>query len=124
MHALFNLVDTLISLYIWALILAAALSWFIALNIVNVRHRGVIMVGQFLDRITEPALRPIRRILPHLGGIDVSPVVLILGLMFLRDLMAEMGLTGHGYYRRAAWDGLTVVAQTAADCLGMGWLGA
>lgn len=118
MHAFFNLLDSLIGLYIWTLIVGAALSWLVALNVVNVRNRGVIMVGQFLERVTEPALRPIRRILPHLGGIDISPVVLILGLMFLRDLMAEMGLTGYGYYRRAALDGLMMVAQAGAGILG------
>ena len=81
------LVDTVITLYIWILIAAAVLSWLIAFNVVNTRNPIVHSVADFLYRITEPALRPIRSILPNLGGIDISPVVLILGLLFLRNLI-------------------------------------
>jgi YggT family protein len=72
-----------ISIYIWLLIGQAVLSWLIAFGIVNRHNRVVGMIEDFLWRITEPALRPIRRILPNLGGIDISPVVLILLLYFL-----------------------------------------
>jgi YggT family protein len=81
------LVDTVITLYIWILIAAAVLSWLIAFNVVNTRNPIVHSVADFLYRITEPALRPIRSILPNLGGIDISPVILILGLLFLRNLI-------------------------------------
>ena len=81
------LVDTIITLYIWILIAAAVLSWLIAFNVVNTRNPIVHSVADFLYRITEPALRPIRSILPNLGGIDISPVILILGLLFLRNLI-------------------------------------
>ncbi|MBV9558464.1 MAG: YggT family protein [Pseudolabrys sp.] len=81
------LVDTIITLYIWILIAAAVLSWLIAFNVVNPRSPLVANLGEFLYRITEPALRPIRNILPNLGGIDISPVILIIGLLFLKQLI-------------------------------------
>jgi YggT family protein len=81
------LVDTLISLYIWILIAAAVLSWLIAFNVVNTRNPIVANIGEFLYRVTEPALRPIRNLMPNLGGIDISPVILIIGLLFLKQLV-------------------------------------
>jgi len=81
------LIDTIITLYIWILIAAAVLSWLIAFNVVNTRNTVVAAIGDFLYRVTEPALRPIRSILPNLGGIDISPVILILGLLFFRNLV-------------------------------------
>ena len=81
------LVDTIISLYIWILIAAAVLSWLVAFNVVNPRSPIVANLGQFLYQITEPALRPIRNVLPNLGGIDISPVILIIGLLFLKQLI-------------------------------------
>ena len=89
MHSLLNLVDTLITLYIWVLIVSAIMSWLAALNVVNTQNRFVYAVGDVLYRATEPALRPLRKVIPNLGGIDVSPVVLILGLVFVRSLMWE-----------------------------------
>jgi YggT family protein len=78
------LVDTVITLYIWILIGSAVLSWLVVFNVVNTRNPIVNSVGDFLYRVTEPALRPIRNIMPNLGGIDISPVILIIGLMFIR----------------------------------------
>ena len=89
MNSLLILLDTIISLYIWALIIHVVLTWLVTLDVVNTRNRFVYMVGHSLHRLTEPALRPIRRVLPHLGGIDISPVVLIIGLWFVRNLMFE-----------------------------------
>jgi YggT family protein len=77
------LVDTIITIYIWLLIASAVLSWLIAFNVVNTRNPIVHSIGEFLYRVTEPLLRPIRNLLPNLGGIDVSPVILIIGLLFL-----------------------------------------
>lgn len=87
MFALIWLIDTLIGLYIWLLIASAILSWLVAFNVVNTRNRFVYIVGDFLYRVTEPALRPIRRVLPNLGGLDISPVLLILLLLFLQNLL-------------------------------------
>ena len=89
MYAFLNLVSTVISIYIWLLIAQAVLSWLVAFGIVNRYNRVVATVGDFLWRVTEPLLRPIRRVLPDLGGIDISPVILILLLWFLRNLMFE-----------------------------------
>lgn len=87
MYALLNLIGTVITLYIYVLIASAIFSWLIAFNILNTHNRFVYMVSDFLYRITEPALRPIRRFVPLLGGVDISPVVLILLLIFIRDFL-------------------------------------
>lgn len=84
------LIDTVIELYIWILIAGAILSWLIAFNVVNTRNRFVQMAGDFLYRITEPVLQPIRRVLPNLGGIDLSPLALILALLFLQQVLARL----------------------------------
>src|SRR5436305_14605392 len=87
MRALLWLVDTLIDIYIWLLIAQAILSWLLAFGVINRYNRGVAVIGDFLYRVTEPLLRPIRSVLPSFGGIDVSPIILILILMFLRRLI-------------------------------------
>ncbi len=87
MNALFWLIDQVIGLYITLVIVQVVLSWLVAFNVVNTRNRFVYLVGDFLYRITEPALTPIRRLLPRMGGMDLSPVVLILGLYFARVLL-------------------------------------
>ena len=97
MYSFLQLISTVITLYIWALIISAVLSWLVAFNVINTHNKFVYMVGDFLYRITEPALRPIRRLIPLLGGIDISPVVLILGLVFIRNLMFEIFLGQGGY---------------------------
>jgi YggT family protein len=88
MRALFLVIDLALQLYIWILIAAAVLSWLVAFNVVNTRNPVVASVGEFLYRITEPLLRPIRNAMPNLGGIDVSPVVLILIIIFIRYVIA------------------------------------
>jgi YggT family protein len=90
MRALFWLLDTAISLYVWALIISAVLSLLLAFNVLDTRNRFVWTLADFFYRVTEPALRPIRRWLPNLGGVDLSPLVLILLLSALRILLAEI----------------------------------
>ncbi len=82
-----NLFNAVVELYIWCLIIWVVLSWLVAFNVINTHNRFVGMLGDFLDRITEPALRPIRRVMPNLGGIDISPIILILLVYFVRDLV-------------------------------------
>ena len=89
MHSLVSLIYTVIQLYIYILIASAILSWLIAFNVVNMRNQVVAMIAEALWRLTEPALRPIRRFLPNLGGLDISPVVLILLLIFIQNLLIE-----------------------------------
>ena len=87
MYAIFWLIDTVIGFYIALVIAQIVLSWLVSFNVVNTRNRFVYIVGNFLYRVTEPALRPIRRLLPSFGGIDLSAVVLLLGLYFVRMLL-------------------------------------
>jgi YggT family protein len=87
MVPLIGFIVLVIDLYIWVVIAGAILSWLIAFNVVNTQNRFVYSVADMLYRITEPALRPIRSILPNLGGIDISPVILILFLLFIRDVV-------------------------------------
>ena len=81
------LIQEIIFLYICILIAAAVLSWLVAFNVVNPYNQIVRNIGEVLHRLTEPALRPIRNLLPNLGGIDISPVILILLLLFLERLI-------------------------------------
>lgn len=89
MLSLLNLVSTVIQLYIYALFIFIILGWLVQFNVINSQNRFVYLVMDFLYRITEPLLRPIRNVLPNLGGLDISPIVLVLGLSFLRSLMWE-----------------------------------
>jgi YggT family protein len=85
---LIAIIQIAIHLYIWVVIAAAILSWLIAFGVVNTYNRVVYVINDFLYRVTEPALRPLRRYIPNLGGIDISPVVLILLLYFI-DMVLE-----------------------------------
>lgn len=90
MTAVHWLIDTLITLYIYVLIANAVLSWLLAFGVVDPRNNIVRTIGEALYQLTEPALRPIRRFLPNLGGLDISPVILIVALIFVRMLVAEI----------------------------------
>jgi YggT family protein len=87
MVPLIRFIVLVIDLYVWVVIAGAILSWLIAFNVVNTNNRFVYQVADMLYRVTEPSLRPIRSILPNLGGIDISPVILILFLLFIRDVV-------------------------------------
>jgi YggT family protein len=89
MRAILDVILIVLDLYIWLLIAAAILSWLLAFNVVNARNQFVAMLGDFLFRITEPVLRPIRNMLPSLGGIDVSPVVVILIIILIKDVIVR-----------------------------------
>jgi YggT family protein len=77
---IFFIVGSLISLLIWAIIINAVLSWLVAFNVINLHNRFVYNVTRFLDAVTDPVLRPFRRFIPTLGGVDISPIVAILVL--------------------------------------------
>ncbi|MGF9694865.1 MULTISPECIES: YggT family protein [unclassified Rhizobium] len=87
MLALFQTIDLALNLYTWVLIISAIFSWLYAFNVINSSNQFVNSIGRMLFNLTEPALRPIRRILPDLGGIDISPVILLLIIFFIRSLM-------------------------------------
>jgi YggT family protein len=84
MLELIRFINFLLDLYIFVLFAAAILSWLVVFNVVNTRNPGVAMIGDFLYRVTEPALRPIRERLPNFGGIDISFIVLILIIYFIQ----------------------------------------
>jgi YggT family protein len=88
MRAILDIVLIVLDLYVWLLFAAAILSWLIAFNVINTRNQFVSAVAEFLYRITEPVLRPIRSLLPGLGGLDISPVIVILIIMFLQRVIA------------------------------------
>ena len=81
------LIDTVISVYFWIILAMVILSWLIAFNVVNRSNPYVRQIGQALEKLTEPLLRPIRRFLPDLGGIDISPIILLIGLQFFGMLV-------------------------------------
>ena len=87
MRALLDIILLVLQIYIWLLIASAVLSWLIAFNVVNTRNQFVSSVAEFLYRITEPLLRPIRNIMPDLGGLDISPIILILIIMFIQRVI-------------------------------------
>ena len=89
MISLAILVDKIIDIYTWIVIASAIMSWLVAFGVVNTRNQFIRTVVDILYRVTEPALRPIRRIMPNLGGVDISPVILLLLLFFVRSLLAE-----------------------------------
>ncbi len=89
-RTLFWLADELISLYIWAVILAAIFSMLASFGVLDTRNRVVWTIGDFLYRITEPALRPIRNFLPSFGSIDISPIILLLLLQASRMLLSSL----------------------------------
>jgi YggT family protein len=87
MRALLDVILLALRLYLYLVIAQAILSWLIAFNVVNTRNPFVARVGEFLYRITEPVLRPIRNMLPNLGGIDLSPVVLFLIVILIQQII-------------------------------------
>lgn len=87
MRAILDIVLLVLQIYIWLLIASAVLSWLVAFNVVNTRNQVVATIGDFLYRITEPVLRPIRNAMPSLGGIDVSPVILILLILLIENVI-------------------------------------
>lgn len=87
MRAILDVILIVLQLYVWVLIAAAVLSWLVAFNVVNPYNQFVRSVGEFIYRITEPVLAPIRSILPSLGGLDLSPMVLILIIFFIERVI-------------------------------------
>ncbi|MBP6986081.1 MAG: YggT family protein [Alphaproteobacteria bacterium] len=94
---LFNLIHTLISLYLYVLLASIIMSWLIAFSLVNTNNHFISMINGFLFRVTEPALDPIRKRLPDLGGLDISPVILILAIYFVRDVLSRLMIRLGGF---------------------------
>ena len=94
MKSIFILLDSIITIYLWIIIINAILSWLVAFNILNTQNRFVFSVLDATYKLTDPALNKIRRFIPTFGSIDISPVVLILILMFLRNIIFEIFAPG------------------------------
>ena len=94
MKSIFVLLDSVITIYIWIVIINAILSWLVAFNILNTQNRFVFFVLDTTYKLTDPALNKIRRFIPTFGSIDISPVILILLLIFLRNLIFEVFAPG------------------------------
>ena len=89
MRALLNVILIALQLYTYLIVASAILSWLVAFNVVNTRNDFVRSIWNFLDAVTEPVLRPIRNILPNLGGVDISPIILILLIIFIQNLIVD-----------------------------------
>ena len=87
MSPIFELLVQVLELYKFVLIAAVIMSWLVAFNVINTHNRFVYAISDFLYRVTEPALRPIRRFVPSLGGVDISPIILILLLWFIQRMI-------------------------------------
>ena len=94
MKSIFILLDSIITIYLWIIIINAILSWLVAFNILNTQNRFVFSVLDATYKLTDPALNKIRRFIPTFGSIDISPIVLILILMFLRNIIFEIFAPG------------------------------
>ena len=90
MKSIFILLDSIITIYLWIIIINAILSWLVAFNILNTQNRFVFSVLDATYKLTDPALNKIRRFIPTFGSIDISPLILILLLMFLRNIIFEI----------------------------------
>jgi YggT family protein len=89
LYAVINLLLTILDLYWWVVIAMAVMSWLVAFDVVNMRSQAAYSLWRALNGLTEPVLAPIRNVLPNFGGLDLSPVVLLLALQFLRDVVAR-----------------------------------
>ena len=87
MNPIIYLVELVIEILTWVVIAGAIMSWLVAFGVVNMRNAFIRTVVETLYRLTEPMLRPIRRMMPNLGGVDISPVILLLGLFFVREVL-------------------------------------
>ena len=87
---IYNVISVLLNLYLWAIIISVILSWLLNFGIINTHNPFVSNIGHFLFKITEPALAPIRRIIPNFGGIDIAPILLILSIYFIQDVLHRL----------------------------------
>lgn len=85
-YPFFTLIDAILQIYIFVVFVAVVMSWLLAFNVINRHNRFVDAVWRTVLALTEPLLRPIRRVLPSLGGLDISPIILFLGILFLREM--------------------------------------
>lgn len=89
MRALLDVLLIVLHLYTYVIVIVAILSWLVAFNVINIYNDFVRAIWNTLNALTEPLLRPIRRVLPNLGGIDISPIILILLIILIEDIIGR-----------------------------------
>jgi YggT family protein len=87
---LYYIIDSLLMLLVWAIIISAILSWLVAFDVINLRNRIVYNVARFLDAVTRPILRPFQRVIPPLGGVDITPIIVLLIIQGVRMYLLPM----------------------------------
>lgn len=90
--AALDLIDTLLDFYVWVLIVGAIISWLAVFDVVNTRNRLIQIVNDFCFRLTEPVLARVRRFIPLVGGLDLSPLVVIFAIMFIRSFISHLSI--------------------------------
>lgn len=88
-YAVLSLLLTVLDLYWWVVIISVILSWLVAFDVLNTRSQAAQTIWRAVDALTEPLLRPIRSVLPAVGGLDLSPLILLLGIQFLQNLLTH-----------------------------------
>ena len=87
---LYFIVSSLLELLVWAIIISAILSWLVAFDVINLRNRFVYNVAHFLDAVTRPILRPVQKVIPPLGGVDISPIIVLLLIQGFRSYILPL----------------------------------
>lgn len=98
MNILGSLLLFALDVYFWIIIISVVISWLIAFEVINVRNQRAQNLIGLLERVTEPVYRPIRKYIPPIGGIDISPIIVIFGIYLLSDLIARLMFHGAVYY--------------------------
>lgn len=97
MISLLNILSIIIDVYVWIIIASAAVSWLLAFEVINVKNEQAANLVNLLNRLTEPVYKPLRKYIPPLGGVDVTPIIVIFLLYLLRSILFRL-LIPHGYY--------------------------
>ena len=93
-YALLSTISLILSLVWWVFLVMIIMSWLISFNVINTRNQFVAGVWRALNQLTEPILRPIRRIVPPVGGLDLSPIIVFIIIFFLQQLISNFAVTG------------------------------
>ena len=82
-----NLIVTLLDIYTWIVLAAVVMSWLIAFGVINIHNQFARSIVRFLDAVTEPVFRQVRRVVPSIGGLDISPLIVLIGVVFLQNFV-------------------------------------
>jgi len=93
MKAILDVIMIILQLYWWVVLIMVIMSWLISFNVINTRNEFVAMVWRVVNQLTEPVLRPIRRVMPNFSGLDISPIILFLLIIFIQQIIIRYGYT-------------------------------